>query len=223
MEALPLLEGIDGLLLVRFAAPVQHLRGVVQANLLAVRFDDAVRVVEEVVRVDDGDAHLILLYGLAAHGGTDDVLRAEKVEDATELVIAGFIGQEVVEAGDGVQGWDATTIVGWNAAARVADQKGEVEFLEHLNGHDCGVSWFGFRPKRVGARRGSMVTVGQAIDLTVCHPVGVSAGICSDALSDLSAEGWRNLSRLLLRWHEIVRDVFDEQSFSLQQISLCFK
>lgn len=139
VEAVPLLKRLGSVLLVLVIAPLEHLGGVVDADLLAVHLEDGLGVLQQVVGVDDGDGgapgpvavDAIAVRGLVesfVDGGlvaglarADDVLGQEVVEQAAQLVVAGLGGHEVVEARDGVQGRDGAAVVGRDGAAGVAD------------------------------------------------------------------------------------------------------
>jgi len=109
--------------MVLFGVPVQHRRAVIDADFLAVRFDDAFRVIQQVIRIDDGDADLAVFQSavLARESRADLLLGAQEVEDAAQLVVAGFRGHEVVEAGDLVERRDGAPPVRGDAVARVPD------------------------------------------------------------------------------------------------------
>lgn len=76
---------------------------------------------------------------------------AQVVKDAAQLVVAGFRGHEVVEAGDAVERRDGAAVVRRDAGARVTDQEGEVELVEDGGRNDGGVVGLGGRG--VGVRR----------------------------------------------------------------------
>lgn len=186
VEALPLVERRLGARVVVRRVPFQHGVGVVEPDGAAVRGQDAGRVVEEVVGVDDADVDLAVALvsdswgrgGVAvdvmavrdvvivmmsdAVGGlpvrraasnlrSDLADVAQVIEDAPQLVVAGFRGHEVVEAGDAVERRDGAAVVGRDAGAWVADQESEVELVKDGGRDDGGVVGLGGRG--VGVRR----------------------------------------------------------------------
>lgn len=153
VEAIPLFKRLGSVLLVLVIAPLEHLRGVVNADFLAVHLEDGLGVLQQVIGIDNGDggapgpvtvdavAVRSLVEGLVDRrrvpclARADDVLRQEVVKQSTQLVVAGLGGHELVEARDGVQGRDSAAVVGGDGAARVADEEGPVEATEHVGRH----------------------------------------------------------------------------------------
>lgn len=106
-------------------APVQHAVVEVEANPLAIRAQDALGVVEEVIGVDDGQV-----------GAVDESLLQEEVEEAAHLIVACLSRIEVVETRHLVQRRHSTAEVGGDGAARMTDEEGELELAEDINGDD---------------------------------------------------------------------------------------
>lgn len=162
VEALPLLKRPLGLSVIFLGIPVQHPWIIVHSNLLAVCLDNAVRVIEQVIRINHRDAHLPVLQVplvLASDCWADMSPRLEEVEDAAKLVVASLAGIEVVKSGHLVERRDGAAEVGGDAAAGVADQECEVELLQDLLRDHGGVSGLGLGVVRVWSRRGG-ITVG---------------------------------------------------------------
>jgi hypothetical protein len=169
--------------------PLEHLGLEWQVYKVAVRADNSLRVVKQVVGVDDADLgagrYTICgaVYPIPIRGavalicmmGSYQPDGAEVREDAAEFVIAGFGGVEVVEACLVVEGWDRAAEVGWDARVRVADQKGEVEAGEKVGGHDGRVVRFGVGVERVG-RLGLVVFFATDVGLAIAVGMAVDFG-----------------------------------------------
>lgn len=144
VEAVPLLEGVLGGLVLFLGVPVQHAHVELDADGGAVVPEHALGVVEEVVGVEDADLNAVgrgdgAVVGLAADFGTDDAGVLAVVEEATELIVARLFRHELVEAGLLDERRHAAAVIAGNRVARVADKEGEVELLEQLLGHHRGV------------------------------------------------------------------------------------
>lgn len=142
MESGPLLKRIFGSLLALLVAPLQHLWAVVNAYFLAKSFDDSVGIIQQIVGINDGDTDFAVaqLTMLTSDGRSDLLLVLQVIKNSAELVVAGFGGHEIVKPGDGGLGRDGTVIVRRDAAARMANQEGEVEFLENLLRNHCWIT-----------------------------------------------------------------------------------
>ncbi len=254
MEALPLVERRLGARVVVRRVPFQHGVGVVEPDGAAVRGQDAGRVVEEVVGVDDADVDLAVVLisdsrgcgvpvdvvvvmmsdavgGLPVGRASRDLRSdltdvAQVVEDAPQLVVAGFRGHEVVEAGDAVERRDGAAVVGRDAGARVTDQEGEVELVEDGGRDDGGVVGLGGRG--VGVRRlGGVFRVAGPVRGRA--PVGLDGGGVGGGRSRsgetgaafradtfLGAEERRgDRGRFAVGRDEVVGDVFDKKALAL--------
>ena len=154
MEALPFLKGFLGKFLVFLVVPDQHLRIPLDSRGLAERLDGLGRLVEKVVCVDDADLDgVTVTVGsiirrtigavrfslLASRIWSDLAFGTQVVEEAAQLVVASFIGAEVVEASHFVQGRDGAAVVAGNAVFWVADEEGEVVCLQEICWDDAGV------------------------------------------------------------------------------------
>ncbi len=111
--------------------------------------------------------------GLPGDVGPDLADAAEVVEDATDFVVAGFGGHEVVEACNLVKRGNRAAVIRRDAGSRVADQEGEVELLEDCGWEHGGVVWLGGRG--VGVRRFECCTVRAPVCL---DGGGVGGGRC---------------------------------------------
>ena len=179
------------------------------------------------------DAVAALTVGGAACDLRPDLADVTQVvEDAPQLVVAGFRGLEVVEAGDFVQGRDGAAVVGRDAGARVADQEGEVELPEDgggddgrvvgLGGRGVGVGWLGDVLGAVGAVRGLQTVRVRAPVALDGGGVGGGRGRGGEGRAALRADaflgaeerggdrGWCAVGR-----DEVVRYVLDEEAFAL--------
>ena len=135
MKPLPFLKRNLSIPLVALVIPIQHVRLILDTDALAVGLDDAGRVVEHVIRVDDAD--LNALDGAARAVGVavpavrvvraDDAGGGDICEEAAELVVTGFGREKRVEARQVVEGRDRAAEVGRDASVGIADQEGEVE------------------------------------------------------------------------------------------------
>ena len=199
VEARPLFKRLLRVHLMLLVRPLEHLGLKRQAYRVAVGADDPLRVIEQVVGVDDADlgasrctvcgtvypfcgaVALICMTGSYLPDG------AEVLEDAADFVVAGFGGVEVVEACFVVEGWDGAAEVRGNARVRVADQKGEVEAGEKVGGHDGRVVGFGVGVERIGRLGlvvffatdvGLAIAVGMAVDFGNAVCVAVRVAVC---------------------------------------------
>lgn len=221
VEAVPLLERVLGLLVLLLGVPVQHAHVELDADGGAVVPEHALWVVEEVVGVKDANLDAVgrcdgAIVGLAADLGADDTGVFAVVEEAAELIVAGLLGHELVEAGLLDKRRHATPVIAGNGVARVADKEGEVELLEQLLGHDRRVVGLRRSVIREGSalvtRQGhGRVLVGGLLHLTV-RAVRLAVG-ADAALRD--AKRRSDTGRLLVRWHKVVCDVFDEDALAL--------
>lgn len=228
VEAVPLLESVLGLLVLLLRVPVQHAHVELDADGGAVVPEHALGVVEEVVSVQDADLNAVgrgdsAVVGLAADLGADDTGVFAVVEEAAELIVACLFGHELVEAGLLDEWWHATPVIAGNGVARVADKESEVELLEQLFGHDRRV--VGLR--RSVIREGSALVTrhrhGRVLVSGVFHLSvrAVRLAIGADAtLRD--AQRRSDARRLLVRWHKVVCDVFDEDSLALMMAMSAF-
>ena len=121
VEAFPFLKSLFGNGVVRLIVPVEHLGVVWYSDTRAEGFDDTFRVVQEVIRIYHANFGALRLtmniavgYPLVGVGGSYLANFAEVVEYAADLVVASFGGVEFVEAGNIVERWDSTSVVGWN-------------------------------------------------------------------------------------------------------------
>lgn len=250
VEAIPLLKGLGGVLLVVLVAPLQHGGAVVDADLLAVGLEDGLGVVEQVVGVDDGDGAALrthaplaarvverLVQGrlVAGLGGADDALVEQVVEQPAQLVVPGLGGHELVEARQLAQRRDRAPVVGRDGPPRVPDQEGPVEATQHLGRHHRRVVLLGVvvcRPVDetvcVGgsSRRSSIVAVCGTVDKAVCVFCAVDglAVVAVDvgAVGQVVAadEGRSNVGGLAVGREQIMSDVLDEDSLTLLMVSI---
>lgn len=122
--------------------PAKHGIRVIEADFFAIGFDDAVWVVEEVVCVDECDAHLLIVavsntnpVAVAIGVAICDVLKisilrllnlsgdcwpnlshaAEVVKDSSELIVPCLRRIELIKTCELVKRWDGTSIVRWDA------------------------------------------------------------------------------------------------------------
>ena len=242
MESIPLQELLLGKLVRFLGIPIEHRIVELDADGAAVLLEDAFGVVEQVVRIDDADIDLAgVRLGTAIVPLTTD-LRAnlagglQIIEQTAQFVVTGFARHERVEPGPVDQRRNAAAIVAGNRRVRVANEKREVELLQELARDDTGVVGFGFRfvvrkrrtLGRAGRRRRRRSAPG-AVD------VHDDAGILvADAILRLAPgrrhrsriradtaldflKRWSDARRLLFRRHQIMSDVFDEDTLSLEK------
>lgn len=188
VEAIPLLERLGGVLLVLLVAPFKHLGCVIDANLLAVHLQDGLRVLQQVVGVDDSDScaagpvatdtvavrslveSLVDGCGLTCLARTDNVLCQQVVKKPAQLVVACLGGHKIVEARNSVQGRNGAAVIRRNGAAWVADEEGPVEATEHVGGHH---SWIFFLLGHLS------VAVCWAVDEAVCVGSNIVLAVAS--------------------------------------------
>lgn len=221
VEAVPLLEGVLGQLVRLLGVPVEHAGVELEPDGRAVLAQDALRVVEQVVGIDDAnlqaagrrDGAVVLL---PADLGADESGVLAVVEEAAELVVASLFRHELVETGLLDERRHAAAVIARDGVAWVADKEGEVELLEQLPRHDRRVVRLGGGVVREGCGLGRAVWhdyagVSLALDLAILATalaVGADATL-GDAQRRSDARG------LLVRRDEVVSDVFDEDTFAL--------
>lgn len=108
----------------------------------------------------------------------------------------------------------------------MADQESKVEALEDLPRHNSRIIWFGWCRVREGwtLRRARAIEIdsrvrgGGPVELT---GAGRSCFILrTDTAFGVPIEqGWCEMRFLLLRWDDVVGDVFDEDTFALYVFS----
>ena len=136
---------------------------------------------------------------------------SEVLEDSANLVIAGLGGVEVVEAGQPVEWRDRASVVGGNTGMRIADQEGEMEFVQHVGWNDCRILVLGVGVEWVWGGGRSPVGVIDSIDAI---DMLLALGFSSDATFN-AQQGWCNAGWLTFGRHEVVDDVLDEQALAL--------
>lgn len=213
VEAVPLLEGVLGVLVLLLRVPVQHAHVELHADGRAVLSEDALGVVEEIVGVDDADLDAAgLRHGAVVLAAAD--LRANDagvlavVEDAAELVVASLLRHELVEARLLDKRGHAAAVIAGNRVARVADKEGEVELLEQLSGHDSRIARLTSEGRAARLRHHDAgVGISRYLAFTILA-IGADA-----TLGD--AQRSSECGRLLVRGNEVVSDVFDEDALAL--------
>jgi len=217
VEAVPLLEGVLGLLVLLLGVPVQHAHVELDADRGAIVPEHALGVVEQVVGVHDADLDAVRLgHGavvfLAADLGTNDAGVLAVVEETTELIVAGLFGHELVETSLLYKRWHAAAVIAWNGVARVTDQEGEVELLQQLLGHYRRVARL--RRRAIWVWSGLGVLQHNA-GILVSDTLGLAVGAVSTDTALRDVQRRRNTGRLLVWRDEVVSDVFDEDTLAL--------
>src|SRR4051794_5065105 len=94
VESLPFLKRVFSFLVGFLGVPDQHLWAVVKIDFLAIGFDDSFWVIEEVICVNDGDAHFTIFQGavLAGKRWANLLLLAKVIKDAAKLIVPSFGG-----------------------------------------------------------------------------------------------------------------------------------
>lgn len=217
VEAVPLLKGVLGLLMLLLGVPVQHAHVELDADRGAVVPEHALGVVKQVVGVHDADLDAVGLgHGavvfLAADLGADNAGVLAVVEETAELVVAGLLGHELVEAGLLDKRRHTAAVVAGDGVARVADEESEVELLQQLLGHDRRVA--GLRRSAVGVR-GTLGVLHDNAGVLVSDTLGLAIGAvgADTALGDVQRR--RDAGWLLVWRDEVVSDVFDENALAL--------
>lgn len=224
VEAVPLLESVLGVLVLFLRVPVEHRHVELDPDGRAVLPEHTFRVVEQVVGVQDADFDAAWLrdravVGLAADLGSDNAGLLEVVEGATQLVVTGFFRHEVVEAGLLDERRHAAAVIAGNGVARVADKEREVELLQQLLGHDSRVVRLGWSGVREGRAVGTAVWHHDAGVLVISFralAVRIDTLVIGADAALGDAQRRSDACCLLVRWHEIVRDVFDENTLALR-------
>lgn len=220
VEAVPLLKGVLGLLVLLLGVPIQHALVELDADRGAVVPEHALGVVEQVVSVHDADLDAVgrghgAVVFLAADLGADDAGVLAVVEEAAELVVAGLLGHELVEAGLLHKRGNTAAVVAGDGVARVADQEGEVELLQQIPGHDRGVAGLRQRAVRV---RGALGVLHHDAGVLVSDTLGLAIRAVSTVSADTAlgdVQRRRDAGRLLVWRDEVVSDVFDEDTLAL--------
>lgn len=119
--------------------PLQHGRAEFNTRALAVGFDDALRVIEDIIGIYDGDIAL-------GHYA----LFVKVVEQLDELDVASLTGIVVLPAGDVLAGRHGAAPVGGDGAARVADEECPVELAQDVKREDCWVAGLGDAAEGLG-------------------------------------------------------------------------
>lgn len=210
MKPLPFLKRIVGSLLVFVIVPVQHPWREFKANALTVLFDDAFGIVKEVICVDETNVDLSIV-GIASILLSREFLTHQprvlgKVEEATEFVVAGFVGIEIVEACDVVQRRDRTTVIRWNAGMRVTDEEGEMELLQKLARDDGGIAILCSSCKG----KGCLALVTDSIG-------AIWGSIWGANPTFLGMQRWRNFWWLRIWWYQVANHILDEESSPLSK------
>ena len=242
METVPLLELVFGEVVSLVRVPVEHGLEVFDAHGFTIRLEDALRIVEQVVGIDDtnldvgGSSRSVAVALLAADLGSDQAGELQIIEQTTQLVVAGFTRHERVETRAFDQRRNAAAVIAGNRRPRVANEESEMELLQELPRHDGRVVElrFGFfvrkrRTFRRTRRRSTLGTVGSVQNdarvvvagsaLLRINGRSAAAGcdrsrIGADTALDF-LKRWSNTRRLLFRGNEIMRDVFDEDTLPL--------
>lgn len=137
-----------------FLGPLEHGGRKVDVGALAEHADHLLRVVEEVVGVEDGE---VVLVG--------DAALEQKLEEADELAVAGLAGEKVREAVAIAQRREAAAPVRGDGAARVTDEKGKVILAQYVKGQHGRV--FGLLVRAHGWGDAGALAVG--LHDVVCH------------------------------------------------------
>lgn len=155
MKTWPLLKRLLRVDLMLFICPLKHLWLEGQAYRGAVCADNALRVVEQIICVDDANLcarRCSIGIAIRPNRGSIGLIgtmwsylpeKAQILKHPANFVVASFGGIEVVEACLVVEGWDGASEVGGDAGVRVADKEGEVEAGEEVGGHDGWVVGLG--------------------------------------------------------------------------------
>jgi hypothetical protein len=228
VEAWPFFERFFGPCLIFVIVPVQHLGLEFEVYTFAKLFQDAFRVIEEIVSIDHTDLHSFSL-GLArvlSIGNAVRLLRvgiavcvicvtwsdlaylSQIVKDAMNLVVPSFDWIEIVETSKRVERRNGAAIVGWDARVRVADQESEVKFGQHFGRDDCWVAGFWF-----GVVWGVCGLVARACPIDAVDTIGAGAVRSDSALDTL--QRWGDACWLATGRHKIVDNVLDEDTLTL--------
>jgi hypothetical protein len=200
MEPVPLLERLDRVVLALLVLPPQHIRGIINSNFLAKRLDHLGRVVQQIIRIHDSNAHLPFLGRLPGPRGANDALILEVVEQPPQLDIAGLAGHEVVEPRNLVEGRDRAAEVRRHGPARMTDQKGEVKFAQERSGQHGRVT-----------RLGDAVRLGISVHMRAVDAVGAGLGGALDVGID---KGGGDVRFAVVR-DNVVGNVLDESALAL--------
>lgn len=207
---------------------MEHLLLERNAHTVTISLQDAGRIIEEVIGINDTDLSsfirassicrdvailLLAVHTVFAFGdlGSNLADAAKIFKDAADFVIAGFGRIELVESGNFVERRNRATVVGRDAVMWIADQEGKMEFREKVLGNNGGIVGFAFGRIWEGCRVFSAIFV-VAIGL---DPVDAIGGFLGANTSLEAHKRRRDLCGLLARWDEVVNDVFDEEPFAL--------
>lgn len=240
MEPIPLLERLPRELVILIAVPVQHFPAEIDPDGLAVFPQDALGIIEQIVRVDDADLDRAAVRRgarvvdgrptggvvAAAHLRPDETCVFAVVKDAAQLVVAGLARHIRLEARLLDNGRDAAAVIARGGVLRVPDQEREVELLQDGARHDGRVARLARRVVREGRARARALRPGRLVDedagvAGAVHGVDTRAVflgrlvVRADAALD-TLERRRNVRLLPMGWDQVVSDVFDKDAFTLE-------
>lgn len=182
VESPPLLESNLSTLVVLFDVPIEHFWAVFNANFLTVGFNYTLRVVQEIISIDDSNADftVIQLVILPSLGRPNLLLLYQEVEDSAKLIVASLRWHKIVEASNFIKWRNGASPVRWNAVSWMPNQKGEMELLQNSPWHDSRVTWFcsgvvWIRSLVVTITRSICRAGGSSIGQPVCLPVGANS------------------------------------------------
>lgn len=223
VEPLPLLKCLLRNPMFLLGIPLQHLWLEFETGGLAKLFDDAVRVVKQVICIDDTNLDSVCMIAIhtvrpirltaSCNFGPNNAAVFEIVEYAAQFIVSGFAGHEIVEARDLVKGWNCASEIGRDTEFRVADEESKVKGLEKFFWDHGWIARLGL--SLVGVQRDFGVH-SHAI-LAIRRSGKASRGGTNPTF--VADEGGSNGGWLAAGWDKVVRNVFDKDAFVLMCVS----
>lgn len=222
VKTLPAFELHLGSLLV-VLIPLQHSFSVRNAYTLAVGFDDAAGIVQEIISVDNTNIDMMairdtvgaigsIFISRSGHFGTDEAFFTDIVEEAAKFVIPSFRGVEIVPACHGAKWLESAAEVRWDAGSRMTNEEGEVEAGKELLRYDRRIALLSRRRVRQLHR----TVQGVLGDRNAVRAGTVQINACGRANTTfVSDEGWSKGSWFAMGWEPVLCHVLDENALSL--------
>ena len=188
VKALPLLENDLGPLLKLVVIPVQHIRVKIHSNALAVGAKDTLRVVQQIISIDQTDLRRIFLAGgdrstFVCIWQTRLFILNESsfsgvIEKSSKLVISRLIWIIIMEPSHLLERWDGTAVERRNTGVRVADEECKVKLIKQIPGYDRGVARFALRRVGKGGLFAAAVSIDMMVAVHAVGAVGTTMAIC---------------------------------------------
>lgn len=221
MEPFPFLKRRLCNLLVFLGIPLQHSGVIFDAHAATECPDHGLRVVEEIVRIDDADLDAVTVVTVgsvgrrAVAGGiaitmvaildasnlwADKTYLTQIVEHPAQLIVARLRRVKLVKPRHSIQGGDGAAVVRGNAVMRVPDEEGEVEPSQQRGWDNGRITRFSR-----GVVRRLFLLLGRVA-------IGANSALRQSMLDERRCDaGGRTVRR-----DQVMDNIFDEDAFSLE-------